>query len=169
MHWTTDDAATVGHGVDEPALVRLAALLAGRLPSRAFVALRGDLGAGKTTFVKGAAAALGLDPADVISPTFGLIHEHACAAGRLVHADLYRLASAADLAETGWDDAVASGRVFAEWPERITAALPADRLELAIAIETPATRRVTLVATGPVHAAALEGLPAAMAAGIIPT
>ena len=61
---------------DEADLGRFATQLAACLPAHAFVALRGDLGAGKTTLVKALAAADGIDPADVVSPTFGLIHLH---------------------------------------------------------------------------------------------
>ena len=60
---------------------------------------------------------------------------------RLVHADLYRLAGASDLAEIGWDDATA-GRcwVFVEWPSRAPTALPADRLDIAIHIDSETAR-----------------------------
>ena len=144
------------HVPDEASLQPFAAALAAALPDRAFVALRGDLGAGKTTLVKAVAAAAGIDPAEVVSPTFGLIHVHRGPPERasrlLVHADMYRLADPADLRETGWEDAVAGpGWVFVEWPERIAAALPADRLDLEITIESPTARVLTLTATGPAH------------------
>jgi tRNA threonylcarbamoyl adenosine modification protein YjeE len=154
---------------DEAALARFAAQLAAILPPHAFVALHGDLGAGKTTFVKCMAAAMGIDPAEVVSPTFGLIHEYhplglgdestGCQPPRIVHADMYRLTSVDELAETGWDDAIAGDcHVFVEWPERIAAALPADRIDLAIGIDSPSTRTVTLTARGPIHARVVAGL-----------
>ena len=136
---------------DEAALTPLARRLVEGLPPRAFVALEGDLGAGKTTFVKAVAAAMGIDPTDVVSPTFGLIHVHDLPAAhdqptpaapeRLVHADLYRLAGSGDLAEIGWEDATA-GRcwVFVEWPSRATDALPADRLDITISIDSETGR-----------------------------
>ena len=136
---------------DEAALTLLARRLVAALPPRAFVALEGDLGAGKTTFVKAVAAAIGIDPTDVVSPTFGLIHVHDLPAThdrptrevpeRLVHADLYRLAGTGDLAEIGWEDATA-GRcwVFVEWSSRATDALPADRLDIAIRIDSETGR-----------------------------
>ena len=136
---------------DEAALVPLARRLVAALPSRAFVSLEGDLGAGKTTFVKAVAAAIGIDPTDVVSPTFGLIHVHdvpavhdrptPAAPERLVHADLYRLSGAGDLAEIGWEDATA-GRcwVFVEWPSRAADALPADRLDIAITVDSETGR-----------------------------
>ena len=105
------------------------------------------------------AAAMGIDPTEVVSPTFGLIHVHdvphallpdAATARdrptpetpeRLVHADLYRLSGAGDLAEIGWEDATA-GRcwVFVEWPSRAPTALPADRLDIAISIDSETAR-----------------------------
>jgi len=158
---------------DEAALPAVAGRLAAALPPTAFVALRGDLGAGKTTLVKAVAAVLGIDPAEVVSPTFGLIHVHECppamagtAADRqhcgpvhLVHADLYRLSGPADLAETGWEDATAgAGWVFAEWPERIEAALPVERIDLAITIDGPTARTLSLTGRGAAHAAAVARL-----------
>ena len=136
---------------DEAALAPLARRLTAALPPRAFIALEGDLGAGKTTFVKAVAAAMGIDPTEVVSPTFGLIHVHDLPAAhdaatrevpeRLVHADLYRLSGAGDLAEIGWEDATA-GRcwVFVEWPSRAADALPPDRLDLAISIDSETAR-----------------------------
>jgi tRNA threonylcarbamoyl adenosine modification protein YjeE len=152
---------------DEAELARIAAHLAACLPPHAFVALRGDLGVGKTTFVKAVAAAVGVDPADVVSPTFGLIHLHDAPAARppvhLVHADLYRLSGLDDLREIGWDDATAAGppaRVwtFVEWPERIADALPADRLDLEIAILSESGRRLTFTSHGPAHAAIVSAM-----------
>lgn len=144
---------------DEAALAPLARRLAAALPPRSFVALEGDLGAGKTTFVKAVAAAIGIDPTEVVSPTFGLIHVHDVPAAhdrptsqspmRLVHADLYRLSGAGDLAEIGWDDATA-GRcwVFVEWPSRAADALPADRLDIAISIDSETARTFQLTPRG---------------------
>jgi tRNA threonylcarbamoyl adenosine modification protein YjeE len=152
-------SATIQVG-DERALGRLAARLAAELSPKVLVTLTGDLGAGKTTFVKAVAAASGIDPAEVTSPTFGLIHVHKSSpAGarsvRIVHADMYRLADSGELAETGWDDAIAGdGWVFVEWPERIAAALPAERIDLAIGIESPSARTLAFTGRG-VEAAAI--------------
>ena len=144
---------------DEAALAPLARALMTALPHGAFLALSGDLGAGKTTFVKACAAATGIDPAEVVSPTFGLIHVHAGPRGRLVHADAYRLLDVADLHETGWDDAVATADcTFLEWPTRIAAALPADRLDVAIAITGPTARAFTLTSRGPAHDCAVAAV-----------
>ncbi len=150
---------------DESALAPLARSLVAGLPPRAFVALEGDLGAGKTTFVKAVAAAMGIDPSDVVSPTFGLIHVHDVPADRerpaqeiperLVHADLYRLAGAGDLSELGWEDAIA-GRcwVFVEWPSRAVAALPVDRIDIAISIDSDTGRTFRFIPRGACRLAA---------------
>jgi tRNA A37 threonylcarbamoyladenosine biosynthesis protein TsaE len=70
-----------------------------------------------------------------------------------------RLAGADDLHEVGWPDAVARARwVFVEWPERIAAALPADRLDVTIAIDAPAARTFTVTGHGPAHEAVIDHL-----------
>jgi tRNA threonylcarbamoyl adenosine modification protein YjeE len=147
------------HVPDEAALTPLARRLVAVLPRPAFVAMRGDLGAGKTTLVKALAAAVGIEPSEVVSPTFGLVHEHAAAQGILLHADMYRLVGPDDLHEIGWHDAVARAAwAFVEWPERIADALPSDRLDIAITIDSPFSRSLRLTGRGPAHAAAVEGL-----------
>lgn len=144
---------------DEAALAPVAERLFTALPRPAFIALYGDLGAGKTTLVKAFAAAAGIDPAEVVSPTFGLVHEHAGPHGALLHADLYRLIGPDDLHELGWHDAVARATwAFVEWPERIAAALPADRLDLAITIDSPTSRLLRLAGRGVAHEAAVSRL-----------
>jgi tRNA threonylcarbamoyl adenosine modification protein YjeE len=138
---------------DEAALGPMASVLAATLPPHAFLALDGDLGAGKTTFVKALAAAAGIDPVEVVSPTFGLIHIHLLPdghrAGRLVHADLYRLAGCDDLFELGWEELIAPpGWVAAEWSTRIGAALPDDRLDILLEVESETARRASFTSRG---------------------
>lgn len=83
-----------------------------------FVLLHGDLGAGKTSFVRGMAAGLGANPDDVSSPTFVLI-QHYKGRTPLVHVDLYRLESGAAVDDLGLEE-LASGAVVAiEWAERL--------------------------------------------------
>jgi tRNA threonylcarbamoyladenosine biosynthesis protein TsaE len=102
----------------------IAARLARDLNPGAVVLLSGDLGAGKTAFVRGLAEGLGLAASEVTSPTFTLVHEYRGGRLPLIHVDLYRLESA-DLAEIGLDDDLAaSGVVAVEWPERLTRATP---------------------------------------------
>jgi tRNA threonylcarbamoyladenosine biosynthesis protein TsaE len=96
---------------------RLGASLALRLAPGDVVLVEGDLGAGKTAFVKGIAAGLGLDPEDVSSPSFALVHEYG-PAGKppvLVHGDLYRVLEGASIADLGLDER--EGSILAvEWP-----------------------------------------------------
>ena len=98
----------------------IAAAFAATLQPGAVLLLSGDLGAGKTAFVKGLAEGLGIDPDEVTSPTFTLVHEYAGGLLPLVHVDLYRL-ERADLDEIGLDqDTADRGVVAVEWAERLT-------------------------------------------------
>jgi len=111
----------------------IAAEQAAWLESGDFVALAGDLGAGKTTFARGLIRALADSPElEAPSPTFTLMQVYEGARGPIVHADFYRLKSAAELVNLGWEDATADAITIVEWPERIPEALPANRLEVAI-------------------------------------
>ena len=102
----------------------IAAALAPRLAPGAVILLSGDLGAGKTAFVRGLAEGLGLDPAEVTSPTFTLVHEYRGGRLPLIHVDLYRL-DRAELDEIGLDqDLAATGVTAVEWAERLTRAIP---------------------------------------------
>jgi len=113
----------------------LARRLAGELKPGDVVCLEGDLGAGKTTFVQGLSAALGVS-GRVTSPTFCLVQEHESAAGRLlVHMDLYRLSSEDDVLAIGWEDYLSRGAVIAvEWPERAGSLIPKDARRVSFAI-----------------------------------
>ena len=101
----------------------IAAALARDLTMGSVLLLSGDLGAGKTAFVKGLAEGLGVDPSEVTSPTFTLVHEYRGGRLPLIHVDLYRL-DRADLDEIGLDpDLAATGVVAVEWSERLTRAI----------------------------------------------
>lgn len=129
------------------------------------IALVGPLGAGKTVFVKGAAEGLGIDPGQVASPTFVIASRHE---GRvpLVHADLYRVESEAELLAAGFLDWLEPGAlVVAEWGDRFADALPQDRLEIRIERRGEALRGLAAVACGPAARAVLERLQRAWGGG----
>ena len=97
----------------------IASALAQDLAMGTVLLLSGDLGAGKTAFVRGLAEGLGIDAGEVTSPTFTLVHEYRGGRLPLVHVDLYRL-DRADLDEIGLDqDLAAVGIVAVEWAERM--------------------------------------------------
>ena len=98
----------------------IAAALAPSLSAGSVVLLSGDLGAGKTAFVRGLAAGLGIDPDEVTSPTFTLVHEYRGGRLPLIHVDLYRL-DRAELDEIGLDpDLAVVGVTAVEWSERLS-------------------------------------------------
>jgi len=108
----------------EEATEALARRLAAHVGPGVFVLLYGDLGAGKTVFVRGLAAGLGAPPEEVSSPTFTLVQEYR---GRLTlqHVDLYRVEAPGEVGELGLDELAAGGAVVVvEWAERLPAAPP---------------------------------------------
>ncbi len=100
---------------------RIAAALAPLLRPGDMIALRGELGAGKTTFIRALATSLGIDPSLVSSPTYVIVNQYPNPRGpRLAHVDAYRLHGAEDLDAIGWDILTDGSWVLAiEWPERV--------------------------------------------------
>jgi len=116
---------------DEQALVAFMKDIACALEPGDLVTLSGDLGAGKTTFARALIRYLaGDDTIEVPSPTFTLIQTYELPRFALVHADLYRLSSATELAELGFDDLPEGAVVLMEWPDRAAGFLPPDRLDI---------------------------------------
>jgi len=103
---------------DDSATAALGQLPAEGLQPGDFVLLEGDLGAGKTTFARGMLRALG-ESGPVRSPTYGLLSEYHTPRGRVVHMDLYRMRSPAELAALGLDDLLPGSLLWlVEWPEK---------------------------------------------------
>jgi len=117
--------------------------LAERLQPDSVVLLTGDLGAGKTAFVKGLAAGLGLDPLEVTSPTFTLIQEYRGGRLTLYHIDLYRL-TPREVDDLGLDDLLVEGGVVAvEWPDRWSRP-PADAVAVTIRSTGDTSRQIEI-------------------------
>jgi tRNA threonylcarbamoyladenosine biosynthesis protein TsaE len=124
--------------------VQLAADMVPRLRPGAVLALHGDLGSGKTCFVRGLAAALQItDP--VTSPTFTLINEYR-STPPLYHMDLYRISNPDAIDELGLDDYLDGDGISAiEWPERAENLLPARTIHIYFTVEPqPETRIITV-------------------------
>jgi len=122
---------------------RIAQEFAATLKAGDVLLLSGDLGAGKTTFVRGLAEGLGIDPGEVSSPTFTLVHEYRGGRLTLYHADLYRLENTATndlgLEEIGVQDGV----LAIEWPDRLTHRLPGAKT-VSIDMVDENARRITV-------------------------
>lgn len=127
----------------------IAARLAAELQPGAVLLLSGDLGAGKTAFTKGLAEGLGVDPGEVTSPTFTLVHEYRDGRLPLIHVDLYRLEKV-DLDELGMDVDLADQGVLAiEWSDRLIR-VPAGAVSVQIAATGEDVRTITVSRQGPV-------------------
>jgi tRNA threonylcarbamoyladenosine biosynthesis protein TsaE len=117
--------------------------LASGLAAGTTILLSGDLGAGKTAFVKGLAEGLGIDADEVTSPTFTIVHEYRGGRLPLVHVDLYRL-ERAELDEVGLDTEMAgAGIVAVEWAERL-ARRPQSGLAVRISDEGGDRRSISI-------------------------
>ena len=99
------------------------------VPDGAVVAMYGELGSGKTAFVRGMARGMGID-CRVSSPTFTIVNEY-LGERELIHFDMYRLASADELWDIGWEDYLARGAVCAvEWSENVEGAFCGDEIKV---------------------------------------
>lgn len=110
------------------------------------MALYGELGAGKTHFVRGICSALGVPESLVTSPTFTIVNEYAAPNFPVYHIDAYRIANVAEFFELGYeeyffDDALC----LIEWPERIEQLLPEDTLRLRLSHLGADRRRIELL------------------------
>lgn len=108
------------------------------------IALRGELGVGKSTLVRGIMAGMGFD-GDVQSPSFAIVHSYdppdVCVP--LLHVDLYRIERPEEISELGLDDARRDSVLLVEWPERLGAQLWPDSVQLSLAFAPDGGRRLT--------------------------
>lgn len=143
---TAATAPVVVHSHSDEETVAAAAVFARRLRSGDLVALTGDLGAGKTRFVRGICRTLGTDRA-VSSPTFTFLHEHHAPGLTVYHFDFYRIASTAELREIGFHEYLGDehGICVIEWADRVEEFLPPARFDIHIEIgESPDLRIITI-------------------------
>jgi len=133
--------------VDEPALRAFGRSLGAALRAPILVAIRGELGAGKTTLVQEIARGAGVSD-EVTSPTFALVHEYVAPGTTVHHLDLYRLSGPGELTNLGWDDIVGGeGIVLVEWPERAGGRLHSPRLDIVLRAVAGKPDRRTVEAT----------------------
>lgn len=150
----------VFHSDNPAATDRLAAELVAVLPERATIALCGTLGAGKTRFVQGLAAAVGIDPAEVTSPTFVLCQQYA-GGRRLYHLDAYRLHDADEFRELGTEELyLEPALTLIEWADKVEPALPDAYLLIRIEVTGETSRTFHISAIGE----ELAQMPAELAA-----
>ena len=122
---------------------KLGEKLAKQLKPGTVLAYRGDLGAGKTAFTRGLARGLGYTE-PVTSPTYTIVNEYLGGRMPLFHFDMYRLSSADDLFDIGWEDYLDRGGVCAvEWSENVTEAM-AGAVSVTIDVLGENTRRITI-------------------------
>ena len=121
----------------------LGARLAASLHGGAVIAMYGELGAGKTAFVRGLARGLGLT-ARVSSPTFTIVNEYP-GERELIHFDMYRLSGADELFDIGWEDYLSRGAVCAvEWSENVEDAFYGDEIRVRIEKLSETERRIVI-------------------------
>ncbi len=114
-----------------------------------FVALAGELGAGKTQLSRGVAEGAGVDPSEVSSPTFSIVQSYAGKTVTLHHSDFYRLRGEDELFATGFYDL--EGAMLVEWIDLVPSALPEDALRIEIEVIDSDSRTVRGVAKGARH------------------
>ncbi len=144
----------------EEETMALGASLAPILRPGDVVALRGDLGAGKTALARGAVQSVLGPDTETPSPTFTLVQTYDFPVGELWHCDLYRLEQPDDALELGLEDAFADAICLIEWPDRLGPYLPDDRLDLALTItgDAAAEARSAELRGGPAWRARLQAV-----------
>jgi len=134
---------------DEAATLALAERLSGMCGRGDMFSLKGDLGMGKTVFARAFIRARTTPEEEVPSPTFTLVQVYETESESIYHFDLYRLKSADEIVELGFDDALDDGVALVEWPDRLGAYQPRDRLEVElVAGSSEGARRARLTGYG---------------------
>ncbi len=131
----------------EAGTAAVAAVVAKACGAGDVIALSGVLGSGKTVFARGFVRSFTVSDEEVPSPTFTLVQIYPTDTAQIHHFDLYRLEDAEEAWELGIEDAFAEGISLIEWPERLGALLPAERLDIAFGIPDdgdPEIRRLRL-------------------------
>jgi tRNA threonylcarbamoyladenosine biosynthesis protein TsaE len=124
----------------------IAAALAGTLRGGECIALHGDLGAGKTQFVRGLVAGLGGNGRSVSSPTFVLLNIYESGRLTVFHLDAYRVSGADDFESIGFAELLEQrGVVVVEWADRVTSLLPSDVIHVTIRPVDESRRQITIV------------------------
>ena len=140
---------------DEAATQDLGRALAALLLPGDALCLTGPLGAGKSTLARALIRALTTPDEEVPSPTFTLVQFYEAAGFALAHFDLYRLSDPDEAYEIGLDEALDGGVALIEWPQRLEGRLPANRLDIDIALDGDA-RRAAISAHGSFEGRSLE-------------
>lgn len=134
---------------NEAATAALAARLAAIARPGDVIALRGELGAGKTAFARAFIRARNSADEEVPSPTFTLVQNYEAAGGAIWHFDLYRLTAADEIWELGIEEAFADGISLIEWPDRLGPLLPRHRLDITLEFgDQPESRRAVIDGAG---------------------
>lgn len=109
----------------------------------------GEMGVGKTTFIKAICAAFGVNPSEMSSPTFALVNEYKAQNGDAIyHFDLYRIEESSELFQIGWDDYLTSNNlIFIEWPEKAATLIPDDAVAIRIDHANDAKLRILEITT----------------------
>jgi tRNA threonylcarbamoyladenosine biosynthesis protein TsaE len=137
------DREVVSHSVEET--IRIAEEFAGTVKPGQVILLEGDLGAGKTHFVKGFVRAFALDPDVVSSPTFTIINEYEGTIP-VYHFDFYRIENIEEALEIGTEEYLyGTGVCIIEWPSRVQEILPDDALTVRITTIAPEKRKISFV------------------------
>ncbi len=119
----------------EEGLREVACEILSSLDGRTVVALRGEMGAGKTTLVRRIAEAMGAEDS-VTSPTFAIVNQYEGTAGRIYHFDFYRITDLREAYDFGYEEYFYSGDLcLVEWPERIEELLPEDTMTVRITVD----------------------------------